>query len=347
VSLEILHRAAPCRNVLVNFTLDCTGNVMSWLLDRLFTHHDQPKPRFAFQGTVNWLRALAMASSPPDFEDAALRPFFAHVTRRTPNQSADTLAFECLLMAMAQVASARHLSAATGNVYDACRSAIVAWYYAIYYAGKAMLATRTGADPQTHTEAARIFQTEIVGPGLTKYPFDLSVTGLVPAAVQPAIDALRRGSTADLNTVPTSALEARGALCSYLKGTCEYRQWELEERVKKSGPFRALGVTDFRRAPARALRNAALAPESVNFLSQAFRYRGKANYRDAIYLSYGANNAASVGTLNADLAVSATAFVRMAAHYVSRRVEAGTWADYAADVMAQARFTPPFDLGAI
>jgi hypothetical protein len=250
-------------------------------------------------------------------------------------------------MAMAQAAAATHLSSAPGNVYDACRSAIVAWYYAIYYAGKAMLAARTGADPQTHAEAARIFQTEIVASRLAKYPFDLSITGLVPTNVQPQIETLRAGATCDLNAVPTTALEARGALCSYLKGTCEYRQWELEERVRKAGPFRALRVTDFRRAAARMLRDAALAPESVNFLSQAFRYRGKANYRDAIYLSYGANNAASVGTLNADLATTSLAFVRMAAHYVSRRVEAGSWPAYAADVMAQARFTPPFDLRAI
>jgi hypothetical protein len=320
---------------------------MAWLLDRLFTHQDQPKPRFAFQGTVNWLRALAIASAPPNFEDASLRPFFARVTRRTPNQSADTLAYECLLMAMAQAAAARHLSSAPGNAYDACRSAIVSWYYANYYAGKAMLAARTGADPQTHAETARMFQTEIVVPKLAKYPFDLSITGLVPTNVQPRIDTLRGGSKADLNAAPTTALEARGALCSYLKGTCEYRQWELEEKVKKSSQFRALQVTDFRKAAARKLRDRALAPESVNFLSQAFRYRGKANYRDAIYLSYGANNATSVATLNADLAASALAFVRMAAHYVLRRVEAGTWTSYAADVMLQARFTPPFDLGAI
>ncbi len=320
---------------------------MTWLLDRLFTHQDQPKPQFAFQGTVNWLRALAIACAPPDFEDAVLQSFYTHVARRAPNQLADTLAYECLVMAMAQAAATKHLSSAPGNVYDACRSAIVAWYYAIYYAAKAMLAARSGADPQTHAEAGRMFQTEIVATGLAKYPFDLSITGLVPATVQPQINVLRGGSTADLNAVPTTALEVKGALCSYLNGTCEYRQWELEERVKRSAPFRALGVTNFRKATARALRDAALASESVNFLSQAFRYRGKANYRDAIYLSYGANNAASIRILNTDLASSALCFVRMAAHYVSRRVEAGTWAIYAADVMAQARFTPPFDLRAI
>jgi hypothetical protein len=30
-----------------------------WLLDRLFEAGDQAEPRFAFQGTVNWMRALA------------------------------------------------------------------------------------------------------------------------------------------------------------------------------------------------------------------------------------------------------------------------------------------------
>ena len=320
---------------------------MTWLLDRLFTHSEQPTPRFAFQGTVNWLRALAIATAPPDFEDAALRSFYGRVVRRTPNRPADTLAYESLLMAVSQAASAQHLSSAPGNAYDACRSAIVAWYYAVYYASKAMIAAKSGADPQTHAEAARVLQSDLIVSGLVKYPFDLSVTDLVPTVSEPQIDALRGGSTSDLNAVPTSPLEARGALCSYLNGTCDYRKWELEERVRKTGAFRALGVTNFRSANARALRDAALSPESVNFLSQASRYRGKANYRDAIYLSYGTNKAAAIGVLNADLAATSLAFVRMSAHFVSRRVEAGTWTDYAADVMAQARFTPPFDLRAV
>lgn len=320
---------------------------MPWLLDRLFAHNEQPVPRFAFQGTVNWMRALAIATASPDFDDTSLHAFYGHVLRRAPNQTADTLAYECLLMAMSQAAAAQHLASAPGNAYDACRAAIVAWYYAIYYASKAMLAARSGADPQTHTEAARIFQTEIVATGLARYPFDLCVTNLIPASVGPQIDALRGGSTSDLNTTPTTALEARGALCSYLKGTCEYRQWEIEERIKRGAAFRALGVINFRTAAARRLRDAALTGESVGFLLQAFRYRGKANYRDAIYLAYGVNNAALVGGLNADLAASSLAFVRMASHYVSRRVEAGTWALYVDDLISSALFTPPFNLRSI
>jgi hypothetical protein len=320
---------------------------MPWLLDRLFTHHDQPAPRFAFQGTVNWIRALAIAVASPEFDDPTLKAAYSQILRRAPNQVADTLAYECLLMSLSQTATTQHLFVAPGNAYDACRAAIVSWYYAIYYASKAMLAASSGADPQTHAEAARQLQAELVGNGLLRYPFDLSVTILTPSSVTPQIDLLRCGSNSDLNVPPQTAADARGALCSYLNGTCEYRRWEIEERVKRGAPFKALGVANFRTAAARGLRDAALSSESVNFLWQAFRYRGKANYRDAIYLSYGGDNSVAVRTLNSDLATSAKAYVRMAAHYVSRRTEAGTWSQFASDVMALARFTPQLDLRAI
>lgn len=320
---------------------------MPWLLDRLFALDDQPKPRFAFQGTVNWMRAVAIAVSAPSFDDLSLRATYGQVLRRAPNQAADTLAYECLLMSMSQAAAVQHLSVATGNAYDACRAAIVAWYYSVYYAGKAMLAATSGADPQTHADAARQFQTEIVSAGLVPYPFNLSVTDLIPANVTLQINTHRGGSTSDLNTAPTTDLEARGALCSYLKGTCEYRQWEIEERLKRGAAFRALGVLNFRTKAARLLRDSALRTESVNVLLQAFRYRGKANYRDAIYLSYGNDNSALVRAMNSDLATSARAFSRMAAHYVSRRTETGTWVHFANDVMTSARFTLPFDARAI
>lgn len=32
-----------------------------WFLDRLYKHKDQPTARFAFMGSINWIRALALA----------------------------------------------------------------------------------------------------------------------------------------------------------------------------------------------------------------------------------------------------------------------------------------------
>lgn len=313
-----------------------------WLLNRLFTHNDQPKPRFAFQGTVNWMRALSLLTA-TNFSNAELRQFYQPVQRRVANEEADTLAFECLTMAMHDVSAIKHMEE-IDNPYAIVRSAIIAWYYSTYYAAKAMIAASSGANPQTHASAGRIWQAELVANQLVKSPFDLSITDITPAHVAQAILALRAGNTNDLNLEPTNHAMAFGACLSYLKGTAEYEQWRLEEMVKESATFRNGGFTDFRTNAARALRDARLRPALVNFLVQAFRYRGKANYRDAIYLSYGRDESARLRRFISDLRSVGEAFSLMAAHYVAKRVVRNDWDLFAADIVGFARFELPFPI---
>lgn len=85
----------------------------------------------------------------------------------------------------------------------------------------------------------------------------------------------------------------------------------------------------------------------MNFLVQAFRYRGKANYRDSIYLSYGADRTGTITSFVSDLSIVAERFLTMAARYVARRVERGTWQQFAADMDENLRFETPIDLHAI
>jgi hypothetical protein len=320
---------------------------MPWLLERLFAHQDQPTPRFAFQGTVNWLRALTIGVEATGYTHPDIRARYQSVQRRTPNAVMDSLAYEFLTMTISHAAAVLAMRNAGGNPYDFCRAGIVAWYYTIYYGAKAMLAACSGCDPQTHAATARIFQSDIVRRGLAFYPFDLYVDGLTPAQVAAEITRLRGAAASDLNATPTNPTEAHGALCSYLKGTCEYRQWEIEERTRHTAAFRALGVQNFRTLKARQLRDGGLKVECVNFLVQAFRYRGKANYRDAIYLSYGNDNTDVLRQLIADLSTCSSAFALMAAHYISRRAERATWPEYVADMRTSARISLPFDLLAI
>ncbi|EPP2604863.1 hypothetical protein ACUNNT_004890, partial [Escherichia coli] len=65
-----------------------------WLLDRLFEAGDQAEPRFAFQGTVNWMRALAEVVNGGACADDKLNDLYARVQRRPVNREADTLVFE-------------------------------------------------------------------------------------------------------------------------------------------------------------------------------------------------------------------------------------------------------------
>ena len=317
-----------------------------WLLSRLFDQGDQPTPRFAFQGTVNWMRALSICSDSNEFSHESLRDFYLPVQRRPANESGDTLALECLTMAMHNV-SALDSMEGIENPYPIVRSAIVSWYYATYYSSKAMLAASSGADPQTHASAGKIFQSEIVDRGLVKNPFDLSVINLIPSNIKSEISTLRSGNTHDLNTLPDNEEMAFGALCSYLKGTAEYEQWRLEEQVKGSSEYRRGGFNSFRTNAAKALRDAKLAPANVNILVQAFRYRGKANYRDAIYLSYGSDQSDRLNQFIEDLSVVSGAYTRMAAHYLARRIVRADWEAFVEDIGTYAQFDLPFELDEI
>jgi hypothetical protein len=316
-----------------------------WLLNKLLTQADQPNPRFAFQGTVNWMRGLAILID-GQFCHQQLQHFYQTTQRRQPNEQADALAYECLTMSLHNV-SALDSMKAIENSYPIVRSAIVAWYYATYYGAKAMLAACSGTDPQTHASAGRAWQTEIVASGLARAPFDLSITGITPNNVSKVMTTLRGGNAHDLNTEPTDEDMAKGAVYSYLKGTAEYEQWRLVEIVKDSREYKQGGFTSFRSNAAKALRDAKLNPSHVNYLVQAFRYRGKANYRDAIYLSYGRDDTERLRQFVSDLSSVAGAFSLMAAHYAAKRVIRNDWTEYSKDLGVNSKFTLPFDLSEI
>lgn len=316
-----------------------------WLLNKLFTHADQPKPRFAFQGTVNWMRGLTILTE-GEFSHPSLQRFYQGIQRRRPNETADALAFETLTMSLHNVSAIVSMEEAE-NPYPVVRSAIIAWYYATYYAAKAMLAASSGSDPQTHASTGKIWQSEIVNGQLAKAPFDLNITDITPANVQEVIGNLRGANTYDLNLEPNTREMAFGAVCSYLKGTAEYEQWRLEEQVRESSAYRQGGYNSFRTNAAKALRDAKLRPAHVNFIVQAFRYRGKANYRDAIYLSYGRDNTERLRQFVCDLGVVSGAFSLMAAHYVAKRVVRNDWTSFVVDMAEHAKFEVPYDLNEI
>lgn len=291
------------------------------------------------------MRSMAILSE-CSISNATLRDFYQKVQRRTANVEGDILAYECLTMSLHNVSAISSMEEIE-NPYPIVRSAIIAWYYATYYAAKAMLAASSGTDPQTHAAAGKIFQSQLVDVQLVKPPFDLSIVDLRPARVEAAVGRLRKGNEHDLNQVPTDNEMALGAAYSYLNGTAEYERWRLEEHVKDSPAYKQGGFQSFRSKAAKTLRDAKLQPAHVNYLVQAFRYRGKANYRDAIYLSYGGDNAAQVRQFVTDLKSVSCAFSLMAAHYVSKRVIKTDWAIFVADIADHAKFDLTFDLSEI
>ncbi|MCI0560716.1 MAG: hypothetical protein MN733_19710 [Nitrososphaera sp.] len=285
------------------------------------------------------MRALSILVNKGAFEDKKIKDHYKTVGRRNHNPEADTLVFENMMMAFHNQASLVRLTEDVRHPYDVCRSAIISWYYGTYFTCSAMIAATSGSKQETHAHTAKVWQSDIVDHGLVMPPFSLNLSSLVKNVIEKEISTYRGSNKFDLNTYAENDVEAWGAVVSYLNGTWEYEKWRVEERVKASREFKALGVDSFRTKTARELRDTQLAKNGVNYLIQAFRYRGKANYRDSIFLSYGHDNSEKVKGFVQDLEIVSRVFQRMAAFYLSRRVEKGAWSDFIDDLAENSRLS--------
>lgn len=308
-----------------------------WLLDRLLKNSE--KAKYVFDGTVNWMSALAIIVELGDVSDEKLKVLYERVERRKVDESADNRVFECMLMAYHSYASLFSLKQNGHKPYDVCKTAIVTWYYLIYFSAKAMIASSSGSFQETHTATSKMWQTEIVQRGLMPYPFDLNLSSLVSSTVNDELDRYGYSSAYPLKDRPSDRASAHGGLLSYLKGSCEHERKKCEGKVKNFKEFKKLSVDTFRTKKAKELRDREFQKTQINFLVQAFRYRGKANYRDAIYLSYGLNREGRVLEFLGDLERVGRAFMRSAAYYSSKRVERGLWDLFVEDIEKNARLS--------
>lgn len=309
----------------------------NYYLNQLYKHTDQPTLTFAFRGTINWMRALAIVCE-EKITDETIKEFYKDVQRRKENDVLDLKVFENILMAIHNLHSLQSINQNSVNPYDVVRTQVVNWYYSIYYASSAMCAAKSGGVSETHTGTSKIFQNDLIDSGLIMSPFDLSVNTLVEKDYKKYISDLRNENKFDLNTLPTTINESFGCIYSYCQGTAGYKKWQAEEELLKSKEFKKLGVENFRTKAARELRDAKLEKGFVNFLTQAFRYRGKAHYRDSVFFSYGTDNAEQVEQFLKDLEVVGMSFLKIASFYCSQRVKKMSWESYVEDLQENLRF---------
>lgn len=303
----------------------------AWLPTFLFDGDSSPDDAvFALKSTRHWMRALALLVEDGDFKPGALETFYSGIKARNPrNDKRDADAIERLLMARHHQSACSAIADNTGDPYPMIRMAIVAWYYVIYEGASAMNCAQSGSNTETHALTQAVWQENIVTRGLAIGPFAFHTTSLVEQTVKAEVEALSRGPKFPLTKLATTSLEARSQTLAYLKGTAKRERERKESEILKKASY-----TNFRTAVARSDRDRVLSkPKSMaNFLTQAFRYRGKANYRDSLYLSYGTRDDEAMRQLASDLAATSAAFLAMTEAFVSRRVHAGTWSQFETDI---------------
>jgi hypothetical protein len=298
----------------------------------------KPEPVFALPSTVNWMRALRMLVGCGQINFATASAFYVGQTRRMMDTLHENTVLEQLFLSLHHLSALDRLSAVV-PVADVARIGILAWYYGISNAASAMTAAQDGTFQEDHAGTARVWDNAVAMRGLALGPFGWRVSSLIERVFASEVNVYRAGSMAGLQVEPTTPADAEGAAASYLSGSAKWYAWRMTEEVRRSREFRALNVNDFRTKAARTLRDGRLGSRCIGFVHEASRYRGKANYREALFLAYGRNIESTLAGFVADQTTVLRAFVAMAGAFASKKLGGTLWDEFVADVEANRAFT--------
>jgi hypothetical protein len=298
----------------------------------------KPQPLFALPSTVNWMGALRILVEdlPTNFTTATA--FYRPQSRRAMDDLVVNTILEQLFLSLHYLSSLHQLCNVS-PLADIARLGILAWYYGISNAASAMIAAQDGSFQEDHAGTARIWDIAIASRGLGMGPFGWRVSSLVERVFEPEIEVYRGATTGSLQVQPTNVSEATAAAASYLSGSAGWYASLETERVRETREFKDLNVSDFRKRAARDLRDNRLKSRAIGFIHQASRYRGKANYREALFLAYGRTTETKLAGFVDDQAAVLKGFVAMAGAFAAKKLGAQLWAEFVADVAANRAFS--------
>ncbi|TIQ03832.1 hypothetical protein [Mesorhizobium sp.] len=298
----------------------------------------KPDPQFALPSTVNWMRALRILIHDSGLDFTAADAFYSRLGKRRMDTLVENTVLEQLFLGLHHLSALEQFRSGT-KTSDFARVGILAWYYGIANAASAMTAAQSGSFQEDHAGTARLWDTDIASHGLAMEPFNWRVSSLVERTYKPEIAAYKRGNAGRLLIKPTTRSEALGVAAEYLSGSANWHAWRAKQEIMSTSEFKNLGVNDFRTKAAQALRDGRLGRKSVGFIHQASRYRGKANYREALFLAYGSSTETLLTGFTDDLAAVLRGFLAMAGAFARRKIGSRLWSEFVADVDAKRSFS--------
>jgi hypothetical protein len=250
---------------------------------------------------------------------SSVTEFYSREGKSNLSDAQKNSVFEHLILAAHQLSALETLCSVTRQA-DIARISSVAWYYGVYAAITAMVAAQEGKIQEDHTQTANSWDRQIVQQSKILWPFDMRISSLVKKDADREIDRIRVGPKTSLIYAPKTVNDAKDCIAGYLSGTRAWWAWRIEERIKASKEFQEAGFTDFRRAGARTMRDTRLQKQAISFAHQAIRYRGKANYREALFLAHGRSVEAQIQGFVYDMAIVLKALIMMSGIFALTRI---------------------------
>ena len=299
-----------------------------------------PKPQFALKSTINWMNALKtiIEAENSNYYTSYYQDLSIQKGQLTSQQ--ENSIFEQLLFALHQLSAIKTISK-TENKADIARVGIINWYYAIYFSSKAMVIAKDGSFQDNHAQTANCWDKQISAHKFIPKPFQYRISNIKSTTIKSEIDHYR-GSNSHNNLLikATTTDEAIGQCLSYLKGTAEWYQREEEEKIrKKDNDFKKLETNDFKTKKAQEIRDGKFSKICISFSHQASRYRGKANYRDVLSLSYKENTEALLNDYVNDIEKVLQTYLNAAGIFCSYKLGRELYAEFIKDVEEKRSFS--------
>lgn len=255
----------------------------SWLYSEVLKD-ELRNPTFARRSTLNWMKSLRFeiesehGSSAQEQFNSCLQHFkSAYPKRLSP---LETNIFESLYSSLCSTLAIQTSENNADNESWMQPSSIVSWYYSIYFSVQSMLSITGQSVDDNHASIYRAYASNLSDQ--MPHPLNMKATHLKNEQYQPILPKYESANSFSLTkSFPEERNAAKGMLIEYLSGTAKYYSWLTKENILKKSRFE-----NFMSKEAKQERDKKL-QKKVGFMHCAFRYRGKANYRDAIYLTYG------------------------------------------------------------
>ena len=137
-----------------------------WLYEEVLKVDADRDPQFAVQSAFNWMKALRTEIEGEHGSTAALQyascsGHFIQAIQPASTPAATGKVFEPLYAALVYAVSLSMAAERLKDVLAAQPASVVTWYYALYFATRAMLASFGHKVDDTHTAVARAVATNL------------------------------------------------------------------------------------------------------------------------------------------------------------------------------------------
>jgi len=274
-----------------------------WLFEQISNQDGNRKKAFSVRAINNWYRALRFeierVHGKTIREQIKSCRSFYNKSKKPSGISSTGQLFEHLFFSIVYSMTVDRFAVNLSTTPWIRPTAIVDWYYAIYFSFRSMLPVFGHIIPEDHSKTAKFvastFRIHL------PYPFDMFARRVKGEDYDIFLEGNKPNYYSLNHILYKDKSVAQGMLAQYLRGTAAWNADRTKNTILKD---KKLNITNFRSKHAQSVRDSRLTTD-IGFLHCAYRQRTKANYRDAIYLSYDYGEEINLDSFISNLSVSA------------------------------------------